>query len=338
MELRRSRFIRMGSKIGAGLIVGAVLAVVPVSPSSATHLTSVTLSSASAPQGTASVALSGLVDNNTDSPPQCWYGWKLSSSNGTLSGAVVQAPPGVHLVSPYTLTVNTAALAPGVYGVSVTSTWVAPAGCANDGPKTANATITITGRTGAFQCRAFAARTQTDYQPANPAYNPCKDDNNYFAQVQPLAGLGQLGAVRATTDQQPDVLNSAPPNAADYADAQGHVAGVNILVGGVRIKTGAIWVQSSVNCQGIGMTPHRNTNGTVATLSVNGRGTATTNEYLKIVVGSVTIELNKVTVSGNAATRQGLVITKTPLIGAPLKIVIAEATAGWTGNPCKAVL
>jgi len=337
MQVRKSRFIRMGSKIGAGVIIGAVLAVVPLSPSSATHLTTITLSSASVPQGTANVVLNGLVNNDTDSPPTCYYGWKLSTTSGTLAGAVVQVPDGTLHNDAYTLTVNTAALAPGVYNVAVTSTWDNPPLCTNEGPETANATVTITGRNGAFQCSAYAARTQTKYQPANDAYNPCKDDLNYFAQLQPIAGLGNVGAVRAQTDQQPNVLNAAAPAPADYADAQAHVAGVNLLVSGVRIKTGALWTQASLNCTGAGMTVKKNTNGTVATVNLNGRSFSTTSGYLKIKILGVTIEINKVTTVGNNVTRQALVITKTPLLGPAIKIVVGEANVGWTGNPCQGV-
>ena len=337
MHVRKSRFIRMGSKIGAGVIIGAVLAVVPMSPSSATHLTTNTLFGGTVPVGTAQIILQGSIDNDTDAPPDCYYGWTLSSSDGTLNGNTVAAPPGLHLVSGYTLTVNTAALPIGVYNVSVTSTWIAPPGCSNEGPETATATIRVAGRNGAFKCSAYAARTQTNYQPANHAYNPCKDDLNYFAQLQPIAGLGNVGAVRAQTDQQPDPLTSAAPHAADYADAQAHVAGVNLLVAGVRIKTGALWTQASLNCTGPGMTVKKNTNGTVATVNLNGRSFGTTSGYVKVRVFSVTIEINKVTTSGNNVTRQALVITRTPLIGPAIKIVVGEANVGWTGNPCSGI-
>lgn len=336
MESRRSRFIRMGSKIGAGAIVGAVLAVVPVSPAGATHLTSITLSSAIVPQGTANVVLNGLVDNQTDSPG-CEYGWTLSTANGTLAGNT-SYPGGTstHVTLPYTLTVNTGALAPGVYAVSVKSTWISTPACNNDGPKTANATIKITGRNGAFQCRAYAARTQTDYQPSNPSYNPCKDDANWFGQLQPIAGLGNIGVVRTFTDQQPNVLSSAPANANDYADAHAHVAGVDLTVAGTRIRTGAIWARSAVNCQGLGMTPKRNSDGTAVGVQIAGRSFGTTTDYLKVVIGALKVELNKTTNTANSTQRQGVVITYTTLFTVR-KWVIAETKAGWTGNPCQGV-
>ncbi len=332
MELRKSRFIRVGSRVGAGVIVGAILAVVPSSPSTATHLTGVTLAGASAPIGTSQVVLNGVINSSSDGTCND-YGWIASSPNGAVSPS--SQAPAVSDTAPFTLTVNTSMLPAGSHNVSVTVDWQV-GDCVQDlGNTIATATIKITKRNGTFNCSAYAARTQTDYQPANPSFSPCKDDNNYFAQLQPILGLGNVGAVRATTALEPDNPNAVAPKSSDYADAQAHVAGVDLTVAGVRIRTGALWAQASANCTGLGMSPKRATNGTVATVDLNGRSFGTTSGYLKIRILSVTIEINKVTTSGNTTVRQALVITRQSLLGPSLKIVVGEARIGYTGNPCQ---
>ena len=338
MEVRRSRFIRMGSKIGAGVIIGAFLAVVPVSPVSATHLANITLSNTVVAQGQPFATLNGVVDNATDAAG-CEYGWDIDPVNpasATTDGADFSAPtPGVHWVQPYTVKVATASLAPGVYPVQVKVTWFESAGCDNDGPEFANATITVRARQGTFNCSAYAARTKYDYQPANPNYSPCKDDLNYFAQVQPILGLGNVGAVRALTDLSPDV--PALPTRNDYANAEAHVEGTDFTISGVRIRTGALWSQSATNCTGgtaANPAPRYNTNGTVATLNANGRFFGTTSGYLKVQILNVTIEINKVITTSTSRTRQALVITRNSFFS-PLKIVVAETKVGVTGNPCR---
>jgi hypothetical protein len=334
---RRTRFIRMGSKIGAGVIVGAFLAVVPVSPAGATHLANITLSNTVVAFGQPTATLNGIVDNATDAPG-CEYGWDIdpvSPASATTDGADFSAPtPGVHWVQPYTVTVNTGSLAEGVYNVKVRVNWLASPGCEDDGDEFASATITVIQRNGNFKCAAYAARTNYDYQPANPNYSPCKDDINYFAQVQPILGFGNVGAVRAITDQQPDVLNSALPKSTDHADAQAHVAGVDVTVAGVRVRTGVLWSRATVTCQGFGMSPKYGTSGGVATVNLDGKAYATTSGYLKVRILNVTIEINKVVSTSTSRTRQALVITRNSLF-APLKVVVAESKVGHSGNPCQ---
>jgi len=338
MEVRKSRFIRMGSKIGAGVIVGAFLAVVPVSPVSATHLANITLSNTVVAKGQPTATLNGIVDNATDAPG-CEYGWDIdpvTPAGATTDGADFSAPtPGVHWVQPYTVTVPTGSLAEGVYNVKVKVNWFANPGCEDDGPEYATATITVVNRNGLFKCSAYAARTQYDYQPANPNYSPCKDDLNYFAQVQPILGFGNVGAVRAQTDQEPDVLNSRLPKSTDYADARADVAGVDLNVAGVRIRTGVLWSRATVTCQGWGMSPKYFTSGGVATVNLDGKAYATTSGYMKIRVLNVTVEINKVTSTSTSRIRQALVITKSSLFTPTVKIVVAESRVGASGNPCQ---
>jgi hypothetical protein len=153
--------------------------------------------------------------------------------------------------------------------------------------------------------------------------------------VQPIAGLGNVGAVRALTDVEPDI--PALPKRSDYANSEAHVAGVDITISGVRIRTGALWSQSAVNCSGTSWgkpAPKFNTNGTVATLNANGRFFGTTSGYLKVQILNLTIEMNKVTSTSTSRKRQALVITGNSFTS-PLKIVVAETKVGVSGNPCR---
>lgn len=333
MQLRNSRFIRMGSRIGVGVLVTAVLAVLPITTSSATHETSLALNSATAGKGTPAV-LTGTVNGPIECGANTSYGWELTSPNGTVDGARHSEPNGPASGS-FTVTVDTSGLAPGNYQISVTADWLAPAGCA-DGPNTTvKANLKVTARKGTFVCKAYAARTQTDYQPANPAFSPCKDDNNYFAQLQPILGLGNIGAVRATTDNQPNNLNDKKPAKGDYGVAQGEVAQIALKVNGVQINLGAVWARAKVECAPsfLSLTPKLSTSGGVATLVVNGKAVAVASGYVSIYLPGVRIELNKVTKSsfGKVVTRQAVKITNR-LNGQA--IVIGEATAGYSGSPC----
>jgi len=229
MELRKSRFIRMGSKVWASVIIGALVAVMPVSPSSAVS------------------------------------------------------------------------------------------------------------RQGSFSCTANAARTQTLYQPSNPAYSPCKDDANWFAQLQPILGLGNLGAVRTYTDQQPDDLTSARPRSGDYATAYAEAAGVNLDLGnGIWVRTGALWSRSTVVCARTltGPRPQFSSAGSVVTVNLNGKSYGTTGNYIKLAVPGYTIEINKVITTSTSKTRQALVITRTSFWGS-FRIIVGESKVGVSGNPCK---
>ncbi len=331
MHSRKSRFIRMGSRVGAGVVVAAVLAVVPLSPSSATHLTSINLNNTTVGQGTTAV-LTGTVNGSSDCADT--YGWHITSSIGTVGGTFHQLPGGP-AAGTFTVTVNTSALAQGNHAVTVTADWLASAAC-DDGPNSVDvATLRVTTRNGAFQCSAYAARTQTDYQPANPAHNPCRDENNYFGQLQPILGLGNIGVTRSTTDSQPNNLNDVAPTLNDYGDAQAHIAGVDLNVNGIPIRIGAAWVQASVNCKGgfFGGQPKVNANGTVATINLNNRSFGTTSGYVNVWLPGVRVELNKTwkTNSGRQIHRQAIKITNR-FNGQT--IVIGEAHAGWSGTPC----
>ena len=84
------------------------------------------------------------------------------------------------------------------------------------------------------------------------------------------------------------------------------------------------------------MTPKRNSDGTVVGLQVAGRSFGTTTDYLKVVVGGLTVEINKTTNAGTSTQRQGVLITYRTLT-TTRRWVIGETKAGWTGNPCQGV-
>lgn len=337
MKLRNSRFIRMGSRVGAGVVVGALLAVVPLSPAGATHTTGLTLDDSAVQVGTPTAVLNGSVKASCDGGTGPSYAWTLTSPNGVVSPSS-QAEGAGDLTS-YTLTVNTASLAPGSYTVSATVTFTSGqcvvGGGGGPASITDTATLKVTGRKGSFGCSAYAARTQTDYQPANPSFSPCRDDNNYFAQLQPILGFGNIGAVRATTASQPDDLNAVKPAKTDSATAQGEVAQVALNVNGVSINLGAVWARARVDCSGGWTTPAPkfSTAGGVATLVVNGKGVAVASGYVSIWLPAVRIELNKVTKSnsGKVVTRQAVKVTNR-LNGKA--IIIGEANVGYSGTPC----
>jgi hypothetical protein len=301
-------------------------------PASATHLTHVTLDSAVVPVGTPSVVLSGNVHAETDCGAISSYGWILSSPNGTVSPSS-QAPSGP-VDTAYTLTVDTSGLPAGVYGVQVSADWQTPPVCVDGPDGVATATITITGRFGGFICNAVTGRLGPGhYGEANPAGAPCQDDTKWSTTL-PIGTVASVTAAQAVTSQTPDNLNAVPPAAGDNGTAYASAATIVVRIGAVRIAVAAVSATATARCSVL-HTPGVSSSSKVVGLRINGGFARTLTGYAKIsVAGLVTIELNKTTVVGHTRTQQALVISSSLTQG---KLVIGEATAGYTGNPCGGV-
>jgi hypothetical protein len=304
----------------AGLLLAAP-------PASATHLTSVTLSSATVSWGTPVTVLSGVVKStcSTGAP----YGWDLNSSVGVMS-PTSQAYGGPEFTA-YTVTVATGSLPPGVYPVTVSGSWNGDnVNCFVDSSPSVTATITVTGRAGAFACRAVAGRLGSGhFGEANPGLTPCQDDSKYSTTL-PIGTLATLGLADSETDQTPDNLNSALPAPGDSAKAGASAATVFVRVGPVRIGVSAVSSEAEAHCS-IFLTPTASSGSQVVGLRINGGPARTLTGHVLISVLGVRIEVNKTTIVGTTRTQQALVVSS---IYTPGKLVIGEATAGWSGNPC----
>lgn len=190
-------------------------------------------------------------------------------------------------------------------------------------------------RNGEFTCNAVAGRLGPGYMGnANPDGTPCVDDYTFVKSGNLGPSITITGAT-AATDQNPDDLDSAPITAYDSANAFAGAAAAFIRIGTVTIGVGAVTSNASAHC-----TPYHtvalSSSSRVVGLSINGGAARLVTGYLKInVLGLVVIELNKVTYGYHTRTQQALVVSSSLASG---KLVIGEATAGYSGYPCRAAL
>jgi Ca2+-binding RTX toxin-like protein len=186
-------------------------------------------------------------------------------------------------------------------------------------------------RNGNFTCRATALRvgaTEVPQATANAPNNPCKDDSKSLisAAINPIV---QANAVAAKTDVTPDNPATTPPLVTDSAGSEAGVAGANVLGTNVIQLIGPVSSRASVTCQRPG-TPVLRGNSSVATAVINGQAIQVLNQPVVIPLVLATVYLNRTVVSGNQITQQAVFIDNTLLPD----ITIAEARAGFTGNPC----
>ena len=304
---------------------GATL--IGVGPAAATHLTSITLDSATVEVGTTAV-LDGVVTSTCSSGDP--YGWNLSSDRGVMSPS--SQAYGGPAVTPFTVTIPTGALAPGVYTVHITGNWIGDGvHCFVDSIPSATSSITVTGRNGAFVCNGVAGRLGPGYMGnSNPAGTPCQDDTT-FVKTGAFGPYVTITGATSATNQTPDDLNAQAPAAGDSGTAFAGAAGAVIHIGSVTIVVGAVTSNAAVRCTAW-HTASVTSSSRVAGLRINGGVARVVTGYLKInVLGVLVLELNKPTVVGHTRTQQALVISSSLASG---KLVIGEATAGYTGTPC----
>ena len=200
-------------------------------------------------------------------------------------------------------------------------------------------TIIDDDRNGTFSCRASALRVSGAFSAepavANPANAPCADGaaTQVTANLAPGAVTVASRTLTATTDQTPDDLESAPASTADNAVAVAAVEQATVSSGPVNIAVTAVQSQARVRCTvgpGGGLVPSLTSSSTIASLTVNGipvNANVTGTVALPLGLGSVAF--NQVATTANSVTR-----TAVRIVLAGQTIVIAEARADYSGNPC----
>lgn len=198
-------------------------------------------------------------------------------------------------------------------------------------------TIVDDERNGAFSCRASAVRLVAE-EPvvANAPDSPCRDGANTAISALLNAGLVNLtsNTLNATTDQTPNDLETTAPAATDNGVANASVERATVkTLGLVNISATAVTAQAKVECVAGptgGLVPKLTSSGTIGSLKINGISVNVNGAgIIQLPLGLGSVVLNGVKTTSSSITHQAIAIR---LLG--IDIVIAEAKADFTGNPC----
>lgn len=176
-----------------------------------------------------------------------------------------------------------------------------------------------------FTCRASALRVQgasalnSEPEVANPTGDPCVSSHAGTANVN-LTPLLSAGAGPASTT-----------SSSSSGSAASQVANVNVQALGVTADAAS--ASASYSCSQGSPTPAASSH--VVNLSIGGATPITSSGPVSLSVGGLAdVELNRTITSASSITQRAVDIT---VLGGPYngaEIVLGEATAGLSGNPC----
>jgi len=186
-----------------------------------------------------------------------------------------------------------------------------------------------------FSCRASAARVALTGVPtiepfvANAADKPCAAGS---ANVVTPTAIGPLNVnvVNVSTSQTPATLGSASLANGDHASAASTVTNPTVTLGALIVHADVLTATAAYTCQN--GAPVASNSGQVVGLTINGQATSVPpGDNQSISLGPLgTLVLNQVDTSvPGRVTRRAIDLT-TPLG----TVVISEATADISGNPC----
>lgn len=196
-------------------------------------------------------------------------------------------------------------------------------------------TIVDDDRNGTFACRASSMRLNGgETAVANAPYSPCADGAQSVATANLwAAGVNAVAStLNAATDQTPDDLESTAPATSDNGTATSSVAKATVGAPAVVIATTDVRATATVQCApgAGGLVPVLTSSSTIGSLKINGvTVTATGSGTVALPLGLGTVQFNRTVTTATSVTRQAVRIV---LLGQ--EIVIGEARAGFTGNPC----
>ncbi len=202
-------------------------------------------------------------------------------------------------------------------------------------------TIIDDDRNGSFSCQATGVRLLglSSYL-SNAVYNPCMDGKGSLLNL----GLNALVTVNATvlgatTDATPDNALKSKPAVGDEGKGDASVAGVLIALGGHTITADAVKSHAEATCQApLGGTPKLSASTVLTNVKIDGKPVVLVNgsAYVELdVLGLVGVKvwINRTIVGPTDVTQRGIQVTGAGLLSA-VDVVVAEARAGYTGNPC----
>jgi hypothetical protein len=193
-----------------------------------------------------------------------------------------------------------------------------------------------TTRNGTFACRASGLRlVLIEPNVANNPYNPCVDKSITTLGVNLTSGVVNVksGTLVSTTDQTPNNLTATPPATTDMATSVSTVESADITaLGLVGIKATVLRSEAKVQCAVVpgGLAPKLTSSSTIAKLVING-STINTNgsALIQLPLGLGSVAVNRTVTTATSITQQAL---RVQILG--IEVVVAEAKAGFTGNPC----
>jgi len=187
-------------------------------------------------------------------------------------------------------------------------------------------------RNGAFSCRATGLRLTgvLELVVGNAPDAPCRDSSAALLTVGGGTGAiaTTLTAPTARTDQTPNDLAGSAPAVGDAATA--HADTANAVVG-LGLSATATVADASARCTGAGA-PVLGSSGKVVGLRVNGRSYGVLTEPVTIPLLLATLRINSTTSASGRIIRRAVWLDNVLLPD----VIISEASAGHTGNPCDA--
>ncbi len=176
-----------------------------------------------------------------------------------------------------------------------------------------------------FTCRASALRVQgagvlnVEPEVANPAGDPCASAGTATANVNLLPLLSAVAGPASTTAS------------AFAGSAASQVANVNVQA--LAVTATAASAHAGYACSAGSPVPTAGSN--VVSLSIGGGTPITTSGPVSLPVGGIAnVQLNRTITSASSVTQRAVDIA---VLGGPYngaEIVLGEATAGLSGNPC----
>jgi hypothetical protein len=192
-------------------------------------------------------------------------------------------------------------------------------------------------RSGAFTCRAAGLRLLgAELAVSNGPNSPCRDASAAPLNVPLGLGTIRVGAnlISSSTNQTPDDLVNTSPAAGDRSEADAKTAVVTLLAGATSVKASVVTSHAEARCTAsVGGALVLSGSSVVTSLTVNGAPVAIGTSEVKINVLLGVLHINSTVKTATGVTQRGIWFEST-LLGSALDVVVAEAKAGFTGNPC----
>lgn len=193
-------------------------------------------------------------------------------------------------------------------------------------------------RSGAFACRGAGLRLlNAELAVSNGPYTPCKDAGASVLNVPlPQVGTIKVGAkvVASSTNQTPDDMVNTSPAVGDRAEADAHVSVVTLLAGLTTVKADVVDSHAEARCSSpLGGTPVLSGSTVVTNVTVNGSPVVVGNAEVKINLLLGVLHINSTVKTATGVTQRGIWFENT-VLSSSLDVVVSEARAGFTGNPC----
>ncbi len=187
-------------------------------------------------------------------------------------------------------------------------------------------------RSGTFSCRGAALRLLGIEQAiSNNPYTPCKDASASLLNLPAIGGLTAQVA-GSSTNATPDNPALTAPAIGDRAEADANTATVVIPVAGKIVRASVLTSHAEARCTS-GGTPVLSGSGNITGLTINGVPAGVNaggSANINLLLG--TLHINNTVNTATSVTQRGIWFESLlPGVG---DIVVSEARAGFTGNPC----